>query len=401
MAATLSAFEDALKRVYTQDRLESQLYQENPFLDKLGKQSRYSIGELARVPLHVSRNGGFTVLPAGGGNLNAAGNQGIDSAEYKYTHQHQQIAIQGDVLEQATGSANTVADVLETEVSGALDDLRKQITRQLFQNGDALIVKCASTTTSTTINLNSTEGKEVIERGWLFPGLLVDIGTTSSEATIADGVEITAVDEATPTITVSGSAVSTTTSHYVSIKNARAGTTSYESNGLRNLVSTSSTFGGVNPSTQAVWKAANVDTTTTTLSLEAMLTQEQKINQRGSTADFVLTGLKQSRKFYELLQDQVRYSGDGALNAGATDAPKWHGLEIHRHPDCYDEDMYFGAFKHLFVVASTKPSWQNSVTGGNVLDWIQGTDSYGAKLTYRFNLGTNRRNAFARLGALA
>lgn len=401
MAATLTAYNDALKRVYTQDRLESQLYQENPFLDKLGKSSRVSIGEVARVPLHVSRNGGFTVLPGAGGNLNAAGEQGISKAEYSYTHQHQQIQIQGSVLDQASGNANTVADVLETEVSGALNDLRKQITRQLFQDGSAKIVACGTTSSSTTVTLNSTEGVEALERGWLFPGQVVDIGTSASEASIADAKTITAVSESTPSITISGSAVSTSSSNYVSIANARSGATSYEANGLRGLVSTSASFGGIDPATYSWWKAANVDSSTTTLSLEAMLTQEQKINQRGAQADFVLTGLKQSRKFYQLLQNQVRFASDTSLSAGAQDVPKWNGLEIHRHPDCYDEDMYFGSFKNLFVVATAKPSWQSDVTGGEILSWIQGTDSYGAKLTYRFNLGTNRRNAFARLGALA
>lgn len=401
MAATLTAYNDALKRVYTQDRLEDRLYNENPFLDKLGKSSRVSIGEVARVPLHVSRNGGFTVLPGAGGNLNAAGEQGISKAEYGYTHQHQQIQIQGSVLDQASGNANTVADVLETEVSGALDDLRKQITRQLFQDGSAKIVACGTTSSSTTVTLNSTEGVEVLERGWLFPGQIIDIGTAASEASLADAKTITAVSESGPSITISGSAISTTSSNFVSIANARSGATSYEANGLRNLVSTSASFGGVDPSTYSWWKAANVDTSTTTLTLEAMLTQEQKINQRGSKADFVLTGLKQSRKFYQLLQNQVRFASDSSLSAGAQDVPKWNNLEIHRHPDCYDEDMYFGSFKNLFVVATAKPSWQSDVTGGEILSWIQGTDSYGAKLTYRFNLGTNRRNAFARLGALA
>lgn len=400
MAATLTAFNDALKRIYTQDRLESQIYQENPFLDRLSKGARYEIGEVARVPIHVSRNGGFTVLPAGGGTLNTAGNQGISKAEYNYTHQHVQISIQGDVLDQATGNAKTVADVLETEVSGALNDLRKQITRQLFGDGSGKIVACATSSTN-GVDLNATSGPQAIERGWLYPGLYVDVGTTADEVAKVDGAKITAVDQAAPSITVdSGNVTTEGTTHYVSVKNARSGATSYEANGLRNLVSTSAVFGGIDPATQDVWKAANVDTSTTTLSLEAMLTQEQKINQRGGSADFVLTGLKQSRKFYQLLQQQVRFGSDTSLTAGNQDVPKWNGLEIHRHPDCWDEDMYFGKFSHLFVLATSKPSWQNSVTGGNILDWIQGTDSYGAKLTYRFNLGTNRRNAFARLGAL-
>ena len=72
MAATLTAWNDALKRVYTSDSLVEQLYQENPFLDKIEKQTRYTPGETARVVLHTQRGGGFTVLPDGGGSLNTA-----------------------------------------------------------------------------------------------------------------------------------------------------------------------------------------------------------------------------------------------------------------------------------------------------------------------------------------
>ncbi len=55
--------------------------------------------------------------------------------------------------------------------------------------------------------------------------------------------------------------------------------------------------------------------------------------------------------------------------------------------------------EHLFIVAIDKPYWQNKVTGGEILSWIQGTDSYGSKVTYRINLATNRRNAHYRFSA--
>lgn len=48
-----------------------------------------------------------------------------------------------------------------------------------------------------------------------------------------------------------------------------------------------------------------------------------------------------------------------------------------------------------------KPYWQNKHTGGEILSWIQGTDSYGAKLTYRANLATNDRQAFYRFSGLS
>src|SRR5512139_997037 len=119
MAATLTAYNDALKRIWTQEKLEEQIYQDTPLLDKIQKITRHKVGEVARVPLHVSRNGGYTALPSGGGTLNTAGNQGISKAEYNYTHHHQQIAIQGDAIDGTSSNALSVAEVIDTEVKGA------------------------------------------------------------------------------------------------------------------------------------------------------------------------------------------------------------------------------------------------------------------------------------------
>lgn len=402
MAATLTAYNDALQRIWTQERLEDQIYQDTPLLNRIEKTTRHKIGEVARVPLHVSRNGGYTALPAGGGNLNTAGNQGISKAQYNYTNHHQQIAIQGDAIDGTSSSALSVAEVIDTEVKGAATDIKRQLQRQLYGAGDSLIAQCRTSNTN-DVDLNTTSGKNAIDRGWLFISQPVDVGTTASEAAICDGVTITAVDAVNYAFTSSGGNVTGEgTTHYVSQKDSRSGTTSYEMNGLQNLVDTGTTFAGLTVAGEPTWAAAGEDNTAQALTLSLMLQQDQKIHQKtGAKADFVLTGLKQERKFYELLQQQVRYAGDGGLNAGNQESVKWKGMDFICDPDCQDEFMYFGKLKHLFIVAIDKPYWQNKVTGkSGILDWVQGTDAYGAKLTYRINLGTNRRNAFTKLTAL-
>lgn len=401
MAATLTAYNDALKRIWTQDKLEEQIYQDTPLLSKIEKLTRHKVGEVARVPLHVSRNGGYTALPQGGGTLNTAGNQGISKAQYNYTHHHQQIAIQGDAIDGTSSNALSVAEVIDTEVKGALTDLKRQLQRQLFLNGDALIAQCRASD-SNNVDLNTTSGRNAIDRGWLFVGQPVDVGTTTIEDDIVNGSTITAVDSSLYAFTVAAGNITTEdTGDYVSQKDARDGTTSYEMNGLQNLVDTASDFAGLTVAGEPTWAAAGEDSTSQALTLSLMLQQDQKIHQKtGSKADFVVTGLKQERKFYELLQQQVRYSSDSGLNAGNQENVKWKGMEFICDPDCQDEYMYFGKLKHLFIVAIDKPYWQNKITGGNILDWVQTSDSYGAKLTYRLNLATNRRNAFSKLTAL-
>jgi hypothetical protein len=402
MAATLAVYDAALKRIWTQDRLESQLYQDTPFLSRIQKSTRHTVGETARVPLHTGRNGGFTSVPEGGSSsLNTAGNQVINKAEYNYTHHHQQIRIQGDAIDGASSNKHSVANVVNTEVEGALTDLRRQIQRMLFLNGDAYIATC-ETSASNDVDLDQTTGKAAIDRGWLFTGLSVDVGTSALEADIVDGLAITAVDETNYQFTVTGAAVTTEDgSDYVSVKDARSGTTSYESNGLQNIVDATATVGGLAPSSEPRWKAAWDNTTSQALTLSLLLQGDQKIHQRtGAKSNFVLFGLEQERRFYELLQQQVRYSSDSALTAGSQDTVKWKGMEIFCDPDCQDTFAYMGQLEHLFIVALDKPYWVNKHDGGTILKWVQDTDSYGSKLTYRFNLASNRREGFVKFGAL-
>lgn len=402
MAATLAVYDAALKRIWTQDRLESQLYSETPFLDRIQKSTRHTVGETARVPLHTGRNGGYTVLPEGGGTLNTAGNQVVNKAEYNYTHHHQQISIAGDAIDAATSNKHSVANVVNTEVEGALTDLKRQIQRQLFGNGDALIAQCR-TSDSDDVDLNTTSGKAAIDRGWLFVGLPVDVGTTADEDLRVVGESITAVDESLYAFTVSGGAeAAETTSDYVSVKDARSGTTSYEANGLQNIVDASATVGGLAPSSEPRWAAAWDNTTSQALTLSLLLQGDQKIHQKtGKKCDFVLFGLEQERRFYELLQQQVRYSSDSSLSAGSQDTVKWRGMDIFTDPDCQDTFAYQGQLAHLFIVALDKPYWVNKHDGGTILKWSQGTDAYGSKLSYRFNLATNRREGFVKYTALS
>jgi hypothetical protein len=401
MAATRSSLEVALDRVWTQRRFEEQLYEENRFLDKLKKTNRYTVGEKARVPIHVSRNGGFTSLPTGGGNLNAAGNQGYNKAEYEYTHHHQQVALQGDVIDSTQGQGNAIVEAADEEITRALNDMNRQLTRMSYLNGDGLICPCR-TSSSNNVDLNLVSGGVAIERGWFFVGQPIDVGTATEETVKVNESKITAIDTTNTALTVaSGNVTGEGATHFVSQANARSGETSFEANGLRNIVSETTTLGGLAPATEVTWKST-VNSTTTALTVNALLEAQQKIRQkRGKSPNFLVTGLKQQRKFYELLEQQVHYGSDKGLEAGNDESVKWNGMEIFADPDCPDEDLYMGNFDHFFIVALDQPYWQNKVTGGEKLAWIQGTDSYGGKLTYRMNIAVNRRNDLFRFSALA
>lgn len=402
MAATPTSMDAALKETWTESRLAEQLYNQNPFLDRVKKFKNTQVGQQAVTPIHTGRNWSYTALPGSGGTLNTAGQQEMKQATWQYKHHYQPIKIESATIDGTRSDTLSVAEAIDTEVSNGLGDLNRNLTRQLFLNGDALIMQCGTTTTSNTIVLNATSGHNALERGWIDINAVVDIGTTASEATIADAVTVTAVTDSTsaPTIVISGSTVSTTSSHYVSIANARAGTTSYEMNGLQNIVSTSADLGGLTVASVPSWQSPSVDSTSQALTLALMLAKSRQVHQKtGQRPNYVLTSLKQEENFYKLLQTQVRFAGD-SVAAGEV-APKWQGMEIQAQPDCQNEYMYFLTIDDFLLVSAGDPYWQNKHSGGNILEWGQGTTAYVATLMARMNLGVRRRNSHVALTGLS
>lgn len=398
MAATLESLNPTLERVYAPKQVVEQLYQDNEFLAKVKKTQKYKVGEEARVVLHDGRNGGFTNLPEGGGTLNEAGQQGYKKAGFKYRHHHIQVAVQGEAID-GTSDAGAIVDAATSEIDGAIEDANRQLTRQLYMDGTALIAKCRASS-SNNLDLDTTTGRIAIERGWLFEEQPVEVGTKASQASIAGPTKITAVDEENFAVTLaSGNVTTEDATVYISQAKGRSGESSREMNGMRNIVGTGE-LGGLSSSTSRVWKA-NVNSESIPLTISALLSAETKIKQkRGKKSTFMLTSLKQVQKFYEQLQQQVRYAGDGNLGAGDTESTKWNGMEIFADADCPDEDLYMGHWDHLFMVAMNDGYWQNKITGGNILVWSQGTDAYVGKYTYRGNLATNRRNDLYRFSNL-
>lgn len=403
--ADISAYNDALKEIWTQDRLENQYYTGDPLLELIEKTDRYRTGRIASTPLQLNRTGGYSAVPStGSSSLNAADTAGIDKAEWNYTHHHMLVKIEGAAIDQTDGDELSVANTVENEISSALEEVRKQITRQFYSNGDALIAQCDTTSGSTTVELLATGlGYDAIVRRWLHKGLSVDIGTTADEDAVAADRKITAVNKSStdPDIVIDGPAVTTDNTHYVSVANARAGTTSYESNGLGNIAgNATSTLGGITVASQPDWAPAAVDSTTTALTLAAMLQKSREIQQEtGTPPDLVSSSFKQEEAFYKLLQAQVRFAGDN-VSGGNRERAKYAGMTLFAQVDNPDRAMYFLTKKHLFIVTAGKPYWQNEITGGKPLEWLQGTTAFGGLLTYRIQLATNRRNAFAALTAL-
>jgi hypothetical protein len=405
MPATWSTYQNAMKEVWTTDNIVSQLGVDNELFNRVEKTSKFTVGEYAIVPTKTARAGGFTAAPnTGSSALNAAGNVAIGQPQYSLTYQYQPVKIEHAAIVSTGGKAAAVANVIDTEMENAVEELRTQISRQLYGDQTALIAQCGTSSATTTINLAATAGQDALLRQWLHPGLVIDIGTTSSESTIAADVTIQSVVKSAtaPQIVVSGSNVTTSSSHYVSIANARAGTTSYEANGLRNVISTSAALGGVSAGGQ--WQAATVDSSTTTLTLDAMLAvQEAILQETGKIQVDVLTSFHQMRNFYNLFQNQVRFQSDSQISVGNTEAVKWNGMTVQGQYHCPSTLMAFVNFDDLLLVTGSNGlHWLDEAFGsGNRLSNNANTTAFTGTVSYPLNLAAQRRISHGALTALS
>lgn len=407
MAQTVANLTDVLKEAWTSERIQKQFFDQDELLKRIGTVDATMIGEKAIVPIHKGRSGGYTSTNAAGGTLNDADEQKVDSAEYTLVYHWFQVQLETGALNQASGSTmQALVGAKDLEMQGAIDDVRNQCTRQLVSDGTGRIAQCTTTTTSNTILLDPTGlGYDAIVRGYLYPGLLVDIGTTADSDVIATGVEITAITESStaPSITVSGSTVSTTSSHYISIANPNSATaTSPELNGLRNIVSTTESLGGLDPQTagEEFWTAAEVNTTDTTLSLSLALDLQRKVFQKtGRNRDTeVWTSLLQQQRFYEILQNQERFSGDVNIGVGDSDKAKWRGMAPNAIPEIYDRDWFVLSMKDLVRIQGSikKPTWATDLGGqGGGLIWTPGQTNFKNGVVWPWNVGAQRRLGFA------
>ena len=151
------------------------------------------------------------------------------------------------------------------------------------------------------------------------------------------------------------------------------------------------------------WKA-NVDTTTTSISLEALMERQDAIMQASSKeADTIVAGVKQYRNYYLELQNQVRYNGDGGLQGGDSGSLLLGINKVIKDPDVLANNFWFLRKADLMAVRKPGgPVWADQEYGNiNPVQYVQGTTKVKGAIVYRLQLGMTRRNTSAAFTALS
>lgn len=407
-AADVTTIEAAMKEGWTQDNLEIQFMKDDPVMEAIGVVSPdQMIGEYALTGVYTGRGGGITMVPSTGSKeLNEPGPEQTNQAKWKLRRVVGAAEIDTAAIKQTGNKAQSVASVVDLEVEGKVSTGRKQITSMLMRDQTGLICQLKENTTTKTLKL-AVEGEyglgvEATRQGWLNEGQQIDIGTAAEEAVKADGVTITAVndDESEPTITISGSNISTTTEHYISLKNGRSGTTSYDINGLRNISSRTSKLGELNPETETGWKAAFVDASGKDLTRNRVIAGRRKVRARGTRPDWAITSLEQVEVLENETYPQVRFEGTDGQNTGDGESIKIGNLSVQGHEDTPRGDFTYLKKAHVKFVRDEKPYWHGEKFGSGILQIVPRTTFVYGSFEWFVEAITNRRNAFGQFRKL-
>ena len=219
MGATLTTISNVLKEFYL-GPLRDQLNSKVLALNLLQVSNENLEGLEAVLPLHTNRSSGVGARPELGV-LPVAGNQVYAQAKYNLKYHYGRVQVSGQSIAKSASDAGSFLRAMKAELDMIKDDLAVDFARQVYGDGTGVIEVCGSSGPSTTITLASAQA---IKKGFLHVGMIVDVSLISTGAPITNGslVAITAVNAATPSITVGPSGIAGGGSGSVTVTGANA-----------------------------------------------------------------------------------------------------------------------------------------------------------------------------------
>lgn len=388
MAADLTAYQEAMK-IYYAPAIVEQLNQESILLSRLQRDSEHVSGLEVKIPLHTRRNVGIGAR-AENAALPTAGRQGFSSATFNVRYHYGTIDLSGPLMAATASNKGAFVQALDNEITGMVNDFKRNINRALFGNGNAeLAVAGAMGAAGLTVPVDSVK--------YLQAGMIVDIWDTSAGAYLANGTgrEIASVDPDALTITLTaGSNVQTAAGDVVCLGGSRG----VETVGLKLLVSNTGTVQNIDSSlaNNAFWRAyVNANSgTLRSISETLMQTVWDKVEENGGKVSLMISNYGARRAYQNLLTSLKRYSSPMQLEGGWT-ALEYNGKPFTVDPDCQANRIYFLDESHLTIYETNSPHWAEE--DGNVLHRKSGYDAWEAFFVWYMILGTDKRNVFALL----
>ena len=392
---------EAIKLVYGD--LHEQLRDKNPALQLIEASAAHLTrnGKEVIFDTHIGRNQGIGARGVRE-KLPVAGAQKYQQAHLYLTNLYGSIEVDGQLFEQAAEDYQAFINVVDMEITGLKRDLAVDLNRQVYGNGTGTLA-VVSAKSGQTLTVDSTH--------WLQVGMVIDVadpvtGVKQQEGA-ASSIEISAINEATNVVTVTGTLGNTISAGDILVRSSN-GVNSFgkEWTGLAAIVDNDTSLHGIDPATYPVWKST-VETlgssgTPGTLTELKLINLVQSVDKQGGDVDVMLASPGVFNAYWNLLQGLRQFTNGATLQGGqrafSFDAL---GKPIKFVSDYAAPKGTLYALSSKEIVINRKKDWSWMDRDGSMWSRVADTDAYEARYYQYSQLGTYRRNAHAVLSNIA
>lgn len=399
---------NVLKEIYeprVRDQLQSELItisriektNEGIETDKIG-------GKYVRFAVRVQRNHGIGYR----NEMEALPNprtQDYRDAQVRLAYGYGAIQLSGQAFELADSDSQAFASLLEQEVDGMKEALKKDTNRTIYGTTTGILAVATGAGSTTTFVTTNAQYLEI--------GMLVDYydvtDTNSVPVLVNASVAISDITTVAGVSTVTFATTVTATG--VGDFLTRAGSRSKEPVGFEHMVAgltntnALGTGGGALYNiTHSTW-TGNMDSTAGAVSEGRMINMVDVIRQRGGNTTVIFTSLGVRRAYVNLLEQQRRYVNTTKFTGGFTGIAFTTDngeIPLVSDFDCQPGRMYFMNEKQIKIYQNADWSWMNR--DGNMWQRLQDSsgeyDAYRARLFKYWQVGTHRRNSHGMITGL-
>lgn len=389
---TMASISGLLKEVY-EPQIVSQLYDDAVGWKRITSSSEgvteRAGGKYVDFPIVVGRNQGISYR-------NEEEELG-DPGRGQYSEVHVELKygygrgrLSGQTFELADGNPQAFTTAVDTEMDLLKDAIKRDQNRIFYGDGSGLI-----TPVSTNMGGNGLSFV-VTDPHFLQTEMDIDLLTMSNGTALAGGTNrtISAINRTTKTVTVEADSLpfNATTTEGV----YRRGNYEREPEGLASIVDDTGILYGVDPSSVDEWRAVDINHGGS-ISESVMVRMCDEIYQRGGKVSAIFTTLGVRTAYWELLQQQRRFTDDKEFNGGLVGTPfNYAGRQI---PIVADPDLRPGVSGDLMYFLQEDVfkfyhtgDWKFIDRDGSMFRMVKGFDSYEFVMRRYWQLGIKRRN---------
>lgn len=392
-----TGFNAALKEFYL-PRFLSTINENRILMSRLERDTSKTdvSGRHARVPVNIrpSQAIGARADSSSGPALPTPQSQTWVEVQIGYAFNYGTVRITHPVIQASRNDRGAFLRAVGSEMDGIRRDLKNDINRQLFGDGNGVLgISVGSGSTDTSLVLQAGHKVKV--------GMVLDsFAAKSGGSAEIDSQTVSALNTSTNTATIGSDSWSDDS--YIYREDSRAN----EMMGLLGIVDANSaattfvsTLQNVARATYPEWDAQVLANGGTARALtEDLLDQAilQTEEQADADVSLMITSSTQFRKIGQMLTPDRRYSPTMELDGGFT-AINWANIPIVWDRDCprtgqvvqnaSDTDMLFGLDESSLAIYQLA-DWDFDDTDGNVMHRRQDVAAYDATLFYYGQLGT-------------